>query len=240
MIRGVLFDLDNTLLDFMRLKRTSIEAAAAAMVDAGMPMPWQEAYEEIYRVYGEVGIEHQEVFNLFLKQRFGGIEYKWLAAGIIAYRRARNGTMVTYPHVRPTLIEMARRGLELAVISDAPRLNAWLRLCQLELHHVFDPVVAFEDTGHRKPSPVPFERALQIMALKPDEVIMVGDWPERDMVGASRMGIKTVFARYGDTKGTIVSGADYEIDDISELLQVLEKIEDAHETKGTPEGPRQQ
>ena len=107
-----------------------------------------------------MGIEHQEIFDLWLKQRFGAVNYKWLAAGMIAYRRARTGVMVTYPHVRTTLAELLRRDLKLAVISDAPRLNAWLRLCQLELHHLFDPVVAFEDTGHRKPSPMPFERAL--------------------------------------------------------------------------------
>ena len=54
---------------------------------------------------------------------------------------------------------------------------------------------------------------------------MVGDWPERDMVGGKALGIKTVFARYGDTKGVTVSGADFEIDDISELIRVLDTIE---------------
>ncbi len=127
MIRGVLFDLDNTLLDFMRMKRASIEAAAAAMVDAGLPLPWEVVYKEIYELYGQVGIEHQEIFDLWLSQRFGAINYKWLATGIVAYRRARTGVMVTYPHARSTLAELLRRNLKLAVISDAPRLNAWLQ-----------------------------------------------------------------------------------------------------------------
>lgn len=82
-------------------------------------------------------------------------------------------------------------------------------------------MVTFDDTGHRKPSPVPFERALSLMGFLPKEVIMVGDWPERDMVGAKQLGIVTVFARYGDVKNTVESGADYDIDDISQLVQVL-------------------
>ena len=35
MIRAVIFDLDNTLTDFMRVKQVSIEAATDAMLDAG-------------------------------------------------------------------------------------------------------------------------------------------------------------------------------------------------------------
>jgi HAD superfamily hydrolase (TIGR02253 family) len=224
MIRGVLFDLDNTLLDFMQMKQASIEAAVSAMVDAGLPMSRQAAVEGIYQLYQRVGIENQEIFDLFLTHHFGQINYKWLASAVVAYRRARDGTMVTYPHVRPTLLELSRRGVKLAVISDAPRLGAWLRLCQLDLHHLFDPVVTYEDTGHRKPSAMPFNRALERMELKPEEVIMIGDWPERDMVGAKSLGIKTVFARYGDTKGQTASGADFDIDDISELIGVVDRL----------------
>jgi putative hydrolase of the HAD superfamily len=53
---------------------------------------------------------------------------------------------------------------------------------------------------------------------------MVGDWPERDMVGASAIGIRTVFARYGDTFGTAHSGADYEIADVHELLPLIDAL----------------
>ncbi len=227
-----MFDLDNTLLDFMHMKRVSVDAAVSAMTDAGMPMRREDAVRKIYEIYDRVGIEYQEIFDLFLQENYGTIEYKWLAAAVVAYRRARDGTLVTYPHVHATLVELARRGLRLAVISDAPRLGAWLRLAQLGLHHFFDTVVTFEDTGHRKPSPMPFERAMEKMGLRPVELLMIGDWPERDMVGAKSLGIRTVFARYGDTKNTTRSGADFEIDDVSQLLLILDRIA-LDETQGT-------
>jgi putative hydrolase of the HAD superfamily len=53
---------------------------------------------------------------------------------------------------------------------------------------------------------------------------MVGDWPERDIVGAAELGIRTVFARYGDTFGTKESGADYEIDDAYALVKIVEEL----------------
>lgn len=52
---------------------------------------------------------------------------------------------------------------------------------------------------------------------------MVGDWPERDVVGAAKVGITTVFARYGDTFDVVESNASYDINDISELLDIVDK-----------------
>jgi putative hydrolase of the HAD superfamily len=225
MIRGILFDLDNTLFDFMHMKQNAVEAAACAMIDSGMPLSKEEVTRRIFEIYSERGIEFQEVFDQMLSECFGAIDPKWLAAGIVAYRRAREAALELYPHVKYALTELLRRGLRLAVISDAPRNQAWLRLCYLDLHHIFDPVITYEDTGQRKPLPGPFERALELLQLKPQEVLMVGDWPERDMVGAKRLGIKTVFARYGDTFDTKESGADYDIDDLGELLPILDQLE---------------
>jgi putative hydrolase of the HAD superfamily len=44
------------------------------------------------------------------------------------------------------------------------------------------------------------------------------------MVGAAKVGMKTVFARYGDTFGTVETHADYDINDISELISIVKKI----------------
>jgi len=224
MIKLIIFDLDNTLTDFIRMKDDSIDAAVKAMIDAGLDFSAERIRSEIFRIYDEEGIEYQKVFNRLLVNLVGTVDYRIMAAGIVSYRKAREAALVLYPHVNKTLLALIKKGLKLAVISDAPRQEAWMRLSYLQLQHLFDTVVAFEDSGEHKPSPVPFRMVLDQLGMEPEEALMVGDWPERDIAGASELGIRTVFARYGDTFGTKVSGADYDIDDIFELVGIVDGI----------------
>lgn len=224
MIKAIVFDLDNTLVDFMRMKELSVESAVEAMIDAGLPMSKEDAIKKIFEIYDREGIEDQRVFDKFLMEVLGEINYKILAAGIVGYRRAKEAALVLYPHVQYTLMELLRRGLKLAVVSDAPRLQAWTRLVQVGLHHFFEVVVTYDDSLERKPSPKPFEITLKRLGVKAHETIMVGDWAERDITGAMRIGMITVFAKYGDTFGTVHSGAHYDIDDIIELLDIVDEL----------------
>ncbi len=208
----------------MAMKREAIDAAVDAMIDAGLNLSTDEVKARIDAIYKERGIEFQSVFDQLLYDVFNKVNYKILSAGIIAYRRAREAALVPYPHVTMTLVELLGKGIRLAVVSDAPAREAWLRLCYLNFHHLFQVVVTFDDTGERKPSPAPFRRALERLEVKPEETLMVGDWPERDMIGAGNLGIRTVFAKYGNTFGTVETHADYEIDDIKELPGIVETL----------------
>jgi putative hydrolase of the HAD superfamily len=224
MVKLVIFDLDNTLTDFMRMKESAVDAAVEAMVDAGLRFPPEDIKAKIYEVYEREGIEFQSVFDDVLTELIGEVDFKILSAGIVAYRRAREASLVLYPHVRVTLFELMKRGIRLAVVSDAPRKEAWLRLCYLQLHHMFDKVLTFDDTGEKKPSPKPFRQVLEHFRFEPAEALMVGDWPERDITGAAQLGITTVFARYGDTFGTVESGAKYDITDIMDLIEIVDSL----------------
>ncbi|MFA6541298.1 MAG: HAD-IA family hydrolase [Bacteroidota bacterium] len=221
MITAVVFDLDNTLVDFMAMKRLAIEAAINAMIDAGLKLTRFEIQDRIDVIYKERGIEFQNVFDELLYNEFKKVDYKILSAGVIAYRRAREAALVPYPHVYKTLMELVKMGLKLGVVSDAPAKEAWLRLTYLNLHHMFDHVVTFEDTKIRKPNPEPFKKILELLRVEPSSSLMIGDWAERDVVGAAKVGMKTVFARYGDVFNTGESNADYEVSDIAELIQIV-------------------
>ncbi len=224
MIRGIVFDLDNTLTDFMRMKEAAIDAAIGGMIDAGLDLPRDDVRARIDAIYQEQGLEYQRVFDELLESELGHIDPRILASGIVAYRRARESTLVLYPHVQMTLLELAKRGIRLGVVSDAPRAQVWLRLCSLSLQHMFDAVVTFEDTGERKPSAAPFREVLHRLGVLPEDALMIGDWAERDVVGAKSLGMTTVFARYGDTFDTKESGADFDIDDVFELVAILDRL----------------
>jgi putative hydrolase of the HAD superfamily len=224
MIRAIVFDLDNTLMDFMKMKDLGVQGAVDAMIDAGLDMPRDEAHRKIYEIYKMEGIEYQKVFDAFLQMELGHIEPKILAAAIVGYRRTRESALVVYPHTHETLVELAKRGLRMGVVSDAPRMQAWLRLTYLQLHHLFDAVVTLEDTGQRKPAPEPFKKCLELLGAPAGEAIMVGDWAERDVVGAKRIGMLTAFARYGDTFGTGLSGADFELKGVRDLVGIVDRL----------------
>ena len=220
-IKGVVFDLDNTLLDFMQMKEFAVKAAVKGMIEAGLLVDEDQSYREIIAIYEEFGWENQQVFDVFIEKQVGYVEHKFLAAGIVAYRRAREANLMAYPNVNKTLMALTKAGIKLGVVSDAPSREAWLRIYYLNLYHFFNVVITFDDSGERKPSEVPFKMSLEALQLEPEETIMVGDWPERDVVGAQQIGMKTAFARYGDTFGTVNSGADWDLVDIYQLVMII-------------------
>lgn len=230
-IKAVLFDLDNTLIDFMRMKRESCAAAIEAMIGAGLKMDREEAMRILFELYDEHGIEYQLIFQDFLQRVLGRIDYRLVAEGIVAYRRVQLTRLTPYSNVVSTLVKLKERGLRLGIVSDAPARNAWMRLVEMRLTEFFDVVVTLDDTQELKPSPMPFRKALDALQIPPENVLFVGDRPERDIEGAKKLGMKTVFARYGyqtkhrETMRPIPekrqSGADYEIEDIGELVKIV-------------------
>jgi len=221
MIRAVLFDLDNTLVDFWKMKRISSMEAVRAMIDSGLEIEEKKGIDKLFEMYEEEGMENQTIFDKFIKSVHGKMNYKIFASGVIAYRRVKLGHLATYPHTRDTLIKLKSNGLKLGIVSDAPAKQAWLRLAELNLSEFFDVVVALQGKGKRKPSPEPFKRAIKELKLKPEEILFVGDHPARDIVGAQKVGMKTALAKYGQVVKAKNVKPDFELKKIDELVKII-------------------
>ncbi|MDO8554671.1 MAG: TIGR02253 family HAD-type hydrolase [Candidatus Micrarchaeota archaeon] len=223
MFKAILFDLDNTLIDFLTFKKETAKAAAKAMVKQGLPCTETEVYGKIFSVYDEKGIEYQKTFSDVLKP-FNlemNLAEKIQQAAITAYLQKKFDVLKPYPMVRPTLARLREKGLKLGIVTDAPRNKAWQRLVLAGLENEFDLVITLDDTMLKKPHPSPFYLALQKLNLLAPACLFVGDNPERDIKGAKELGMQTCLAKYGLWHRAAEPKADYEIDKFEDLLKVL-------------------
>lgn len=223
-IKAVLFDVDNTLVDFMRMKQIAVETAIDYMMSAGLPGLKEELYNEIFAYYRSNHIESQKALEVVIEKRLGSVDRKILAMGIIGYQRGRDMSTYAYPKVEITIKEIIRMGLQVGVVSDAPSEQCYNRLARLHLIPWLDVVVTYDDTHEYKPSEKPFRLALDRLGLGPDETLYVGDWPQKDIVGSKKVGLVTVFARWGEHKNAPDTGADYDLDSVEKILGVIRDI----------------
>ena len=180
MIKAILFDLDNTLIDFMRMKQKSCEAAVDAMISAGLKTSKKKALKELFVLYDQYGLEHRNIFQKLLKKINGKVDYRIMTHGIIAYRKLRESYLSAYPGTRPVLRKL-KKNYKLAIISDAPMKNAWFRLVALRIDQFFDVVITSRDVKSQKNTFTPFRAALRKLKIQPNEALMVGDRIDRDI-----------------------------------------------------------
>jgi HAD superfamily hydrolase (TIGR01549 family) len=197
MLKAVAFDVDSTLVDFLRFKRIATESAALAMVDAGLDMAPSLAEQRLWETYRTAGLDGDVAFEAFLRSTLGHVEPHLLAAAIHAYQRSKETHLEPYPGVLPTLIQLVRRDLRLAIITDAERPKALHRLRAMRLLPFFETVITLDDTLFGKADEQPYHMLLARLGAAPHEVLMVGDNPARDVRPARRAGLWTAFAAYG-------------------------------------------
>jgi HAD superfamily hydrolase (TIGR02253 family) len=220
MLKAIIFDLDNTLIDFMSMKKAASKAAANAMIEAGLKDYPENLSEKLFTFYLDHGIESDDAFEEYLLQEYKAVDYQILAAAVNAYLKEKYLHLKPYLGVVDTLEELKRQGFKLGVVSDGLRLKAWMRLNEAGLDKYFDAVVTYDDTGKQKPAKEPFLRICDELGVIPEECLMVGDWPERDIQGGKQVGMQTCFARYGQMRK---AKADYEIESFANLLDIVDR-----------------
>jgi HAD superfamily hydrolase (TIGR01509 family) len=232
-IEAIVSDVDNTLFDFMTMKMDSSYYAIEKMISRGLPIDMVEAKRMLPEIFRNFTWEDPLLF--WHVAQWAGIKdqvslERYAQMGKVAYRKKQSQIMKPYEGVAETLGALKEKEIQLAILSDAPRLKVFDRLCELELDPYFENrVVGNEnDDKTKKPSPEAFQNVLGVLGrASPANVLMVGDHPIRDIVGAKNYGFITAWAKYGyhaqkdEDKNSIKTRADYVLEQFSDLQRIV-------------------
>jgi len=136
----------------------------------------------------------------------------------------------------PGTVEMLRtlkaRGYLLALVADSRPLTPPNVLAQHGVLGLFDTLAISEVVGVSKPHPAIFRAALDTLGIVPADygrVAMVGNHLERDIAGANRLGLVSIFYHANERRRTRPEGADetpdYTVHSAGELLALIDRIE---------------
>ena len=200
--RGVLIDLDGTLLDTV----PDLAAAVNAMLaDFGRP-PLPTAQVAAYVGKGADVLVHRSLTGA-LDGRADEAEFRRGKESFYGHYRRENGRQaVVFPGVREAIAFMRARGLALACVTNKPREFTHELLQRVGLDD-FDVIVSGDDTLEKKPHPAPMLHACELLKIAPGEAAMVGD-SENDVQSARAAGCHVIVVETGYNEGRPVSELD--------------------------------
>lgn len=182
MARGVLFDIDGTLVDSVDLHAQAWQEALARF---GKQVPVEE-------VRGQIGKGGDALLAVFLDEeeleRFGEdlAEYR---TGL--YQRQYLPWARAFPGARDLLARLKQGGALVGLASSCKRTELGYYLRMVGGASLVDAAVTADDAQEAKPAPDVFLACLERLALDPGDAVAVGDSPY-DVEAAARAGVVTV------------------------------------------------
>lgn len=127
------------------------------------------------------------------------------------------------PEVDTVINKLKTDGFILSLCTSAPNAQFRLQHAQTGLLPLFDFILTQEDTKNLKPDPEIYHQALNLAGVRPEEALVVEDAP-RGVAAGVAAGITTVAIPHGMTVGLDISAADYQLESMTELPELIAEI----------------
>lgn len=209
MIKAILFDLDGTIINTNELILTSFDYVLNKKYGL------EVSEKEIVKTFGE---PLKATLDFYLKDKSKeGYEL------YMEFSHKMQDTYIKgYEHVEEGLKALIRKGYKLAIVTSKRRERALSGLDTFNLTKYFKVIVSPEDTLKHKPHGDPVLKACELLKVKPEEAIMVGD-SHNDILSGKNAGAKTCLVSYTALELTEVLKCkpDFVVDTIEEILSVI-------------------
>ncbi|RAN73518.1 hypothetical protein B5P43_30565 [Bacillus sp. SRB_336] len=208
-VRGVLFDIDDTLVDLHAAMKDAMIAASRPLLPDFGAADW-DGFAELYMadaeryydryVAGEFtfseqrGLRARAVFTHFGTPGFDAVaEQEWVAE----FERAQPGSIKAYADVVPALDALDAAGIPYGAVSNNVHDYQRAKLDHAGLQRI-SILVGIDTVNAAKPEPQVFWEGCRLLGTAPAETLYVGDNYLIDGEGSAAAGLQAVWL---DRKG---------------------------------------
>jgi HAD superfamily hydrolase (TIGR01509 family) len=236
MLRAVLFDWGGTLMSDEWSDEIALEGHTAGLAALGRDgLPDAEAFTgylreheaELFPSAGEDEIDIAAVMSGSFRDQGVELTDDDVRLFLQAAHEAWSSHYVLADSTHALLEALRARGLKLALVSNTASPQ-WLLQPMLERQGIaerVDAIVLSSEVGKRKPHPAIFERALSELDVAASVALFVGDRLEADVLGASRIGMKTIQAVwFRADEGPAGVEPDYQAFTQMDVLNVVDRL----------------
>lgn len=194
---AIIFDLDNTLLNFELCERQAILGALqACAISLDLHRISETSFLEVFETHNSQYWRQRNVFSpaeitkMSYQSTLDQLNIKTDKISYLSqnFWQIFNHLGVMEPDVYETLTVLAP-SYRLAVITNGFVSAQLPRMVAAGIDHFFEEVVVSEAIGFAKPSPEIFHYALSKLGLTPAQVLYVGDSLNHDYAGAMQVNI---------------------------------------------------
>ena len=210
-IRTVLFDLDGTLIDSVRLILDSYHHTLATH---GLPPRTDDEW------LAGVGTPLTAQFAAWQDDP---VTLEALIATYREYNLKHHDRMVTvYPGVVDVVRILKEEGVATGLVTSKNRSGALRGLALARLEALMDVLVCADEVENPKPHPEPVEKALRLLGADPRTAVYVGD-SIHDMRSGRAAGVRTVAVLWGPFGRSHLEGArpDHWVERPEQLLELV-------------------
>lgn len=205
---AILFDLDGTLIDSIEL---ILNSARYAFQKLDRECPSDEEW------LSGVGIP---LFTMFSRYARDDGDKAALIAAYREYQMEHHDRLIRcYDEVVDTIVELRRRGHDLAIVTSKSEYLALRALNHVGLARHIDTIVGCDGSTRHKPDPEPVRIALHRLGYAPADAIFVGD-SIHDILAGNAAGVRSAAALWGpfDRSDLEPGNPSAWLDRISDLL----------------------
>ena len=223
--KGILLDIDNTLYDYkvahIFSKNVVLEYCVSefSLSEEKINFAYEKARKQVHVELSETAASHNRL--LYFQKMLEILNVNPMKYAIEIYSKYWDSFLDELKPFDEIYNFLEKYKNRICLVTDLTANIQYRKIQKLGLEKYCDKLVTSEEAGREKPHPYMFMLALHKLNVRENEVCMIGDSFKKDILGATSLGIESIWFNHEDKFENYESNIIKQVKSFKEILELI-------------------